>query len=437
MTYLGGTSSVDRTQFRSELGANSVMTSGFGTTLVTAASRYTASPRLLVSNRLAWSSENGHVSNRDDALLSNQNYHEWTWHGDGTFVWREKNNLSFGGEARRVGQNSQSQQFIYTPVLNSALDAVRGSQVDDGAYIQQALNLGRARITAGVRGDHNNVSPVSTFSPYTSLAFDLSAKTHLSMDWGQYAQFPELDQFLSRFIQGKLLPERATHYEVVLERRVSDRMRIQVEAYDRQDRDLLARPALEARLLPDGSVFDPTPAALWLNSGRGYARGVQFVIQRRSANGVTGWVSYAYGRAVIRDGYLNAKFPSDYDQRHTVNAYLSRRVRPTVNLSMHFTFGSGMPLPGFYRTTSDGYALSQERNALRAPIYQRTDVRLNKDYVHQKFKTTLFAEIINLTDRSNSDFDTAGPFDPVTGRAVINFFSMLPILPSAGVVFEF
>jgi hypothetical protein len=177
-----------------------------------------------------------------------------------------------------------------------------------------------------------------------------------------------------------------------------------------------------------------------LNSERGYSRGAQIFIQRRSANGFTGWISYAYGHAEIHDGTLGVGFPSDYDQRHTFNAYVSRRVRPTVNVSARFTYGSGMPLPGFYRAETGAgtaYFLTTNRNGLRAPNYQRTDVRLNKAYVHKKSKATLFAEVINVTNHHNRDFDSPGPYDSTTGRTFPNFFSMFPILPSAGIVYEF
>ena len=164
---------------------------------------------------------------------------------------------------------------------------------------------------------------------------------------------------------------------------------------------------------------------------------MQIFLQRRTANGFTGWVSYAYGRAVLSDGILRLRFPSDYDQPHTINSYVSQRLRPTVNLSARFTYGSGMPLPGFYRLEQGGYWLSRDRNGLRAPAYERTDLRLNKAFVHKKSKTTLFAEIVNLTNHHNRDFDSAGPYDGRTGRTYPNFFSMFPILPSAGVVCEF
>jgi hypothetical protein len=210
-----------------------------------------------------------------------------------------------------------------------------------------------------------------------------------------------------------------------------------MEFYDRQDRDLMARPFLDPRILFNGSIFNALPNAPLRNSQRGYSRGAQIFLQRRTANGFTGWISYAYGRAVISDGDLGVRFPSDYDQRHTLNAYVSRRLRTTINVSARFTYGSGMPLPGFYRLDGTAYFLASNRNGLRAPDYQRTDLRLNKAYVHKKSKATLFAEVVNLTNHHNRDFDSPGPYDSVTGRTYPNFFSMFPILPSAGVVYEF
>jgi hypothetical protein len=57
--------------------------------------------------------------------------------------------------------------------------------------------------------------------------------------------------------------------------------------------------------------------------------------------------------------------------------------------------------------------------------------------VHKKSKATLFAEVINLTNHHSRDFDSPGPYDSTTGRTFPNFFSMFPILPSAGIVYEF
>jgi len=436
-----GASDVNRTPFRDELGVNSVMTSGFRFSLLNLGSRYAPNNRVLITNHLAWSRERGEVANRDNALLNRQAYGEWTWRGDASVAWtaNAKNTLDFGGEFRRQRQDGSDTQFVYTPVLAPSMDVFRGTGSHAGGYVQQSYGFAsdRIRFTGGIRRDEFSVSPVEVSSPYASAAFVPWSKTHVQVDWGQYAQFPELSQIFSVFTHGVILPERATHYEATVEQALDERTRIRVEFYDRQDRDLLARPLLDPRVLLSGLIFNAVPNAPLRNSQRGYSRGAQVFLQRRTANGFTGWISYAYGRAVISDGDLGVRFPSDYDQRHTVNAYVSRRLRPTVNVSARFTYGSGMPLPGFYRLDGTAYFLSSDRNALRAPNYERTDLRLNKAYVHKKSKATLFAEVVNLTNHHNRDFDSAGPYDSTTGRTYPNFFSMFPILPSAGIVYEF
>jgi hypothetical protein len=247
-----------------------------------------------------------------------------------------------------------------------------------------------------------------------------------------------LNQYFSTFVTGRLLPERATHYEATIEQTLDDRTRLRLEFYDRQDRDILASPFLDPRILLNGTLFNAVANAPLTNSEKGYARGFQIFLQRRTANGFTGWISYAYGRDIVTDGDLGGiKFPSDYDQRHTVNAYVSRRLSPTVNLSVRLTYGSGMPLPGFYQLQDGAYFLSANRNGLRLSAYQRTDLRMNKAWAHQKTKTTLFAEIVNVTDHTNRDFDSPGPYSTSTLQVFPNFYTNFPILPSAGMVFEF
>src|SRR5262249_19468410 len=95
VNYLDGASSVDRTRFRDELGANSVATSGFRFTLVNVGSRYTPNQRLLVNSHLSWSQENGQAVNRDQTALSDQHYREWTGRSDLSLILGPKNTLDF------------------------------------------------------------------------------------------------------------------------------------------------------------------------------------------------------------------------------------------------------------------------------------------------------------------------------------------------------
>ena len=70
------------------------------------------------------------------------------------------------------------------------------------------------------------------------------------------------------------------------------------------------------------------------------------------------------------------------------------------------------------------------------PAYVRTDVRVNKSWTKDKWKLTLFGEVINLTTRTNSLFDSFNGYTTATKQAYLTLDTMFPILPSAGIVFE-
>ncbi len=150
-----------------------------------------------------------------------------------------------------------------------------------------------------------------------------------------------------------LQPERAIHNEAGVEQRLGERSRLRLEFYNRQDRDLLFRSWAEPRPL-DGRVFEGLVTAGIRNRLRGYARGRQILLERRSANGFTGWVSYVFGRARLHDPATGLWFDADQDQRHTVNIFGDRRIRPTVHLSMKWVYASGFPVPGFLREATRG-----------------------------------------------------------------------------------
>jgi len=140
-------------------------------------------------------------------------------------------------------------------------------------------------------------------------------------------------------------------------------------------------------------------------------------------------------------GIAAQEFPSDYDQRHTVNLYGGFRVRPTVNLSARMSYGSGFPVPGYLTTYPYGgytyYYLAADRNAVRLSPYQRTDFRVNKSWMHAKWKFTLYGELINLTNHANYQFTSFNGYNPQTGQASVTFNKTFPtILPSAGMLAE-
>ncbi len=445
LSGMNGLSNLDRSSFRSELGPFSILNGSYHLSLANLGWRYAPGERFLLTNRVAFIEERFINHNPDDLPLLSGRYGEWVWNSRGTWLWRGKDVIDFGWSVRRIRNDS----FLNVPIAGTrssasspasvlTLDSSRGLGLRVGGFVEQSWTAVPQRVflSAGLRWDRHSVGGVQAVSPQASLSFLPRRSTRFHVGWGQYAQYPDLMFLFSRYGGSRLLPERASQLTADVEQRLDERTRVRVEYYQRWDRDLLLRafyqPATNGPLVPYPPSLDPVS-----NSARAASRAVEIFLQRRSANRLSGWVSYAFGRTRLDDALTGLTSPSDRDQRHAVNLYLGYRVRPTLNLGLKALYGSGFPIPGFYRREGSGYFLSDTRNALRLSAYGRADFRANKDFTFNRWKLTVYAEVLNLLNRGNLRFETLNGFNPLTRQAYLSFNKMIPILPSGGVALQY
>ncbi len=430
-------SGLDRSSIRQKLGINSLMEAGYHYTLANLSWNFTPTNKLMIVNHAAWMREKFNNSNPTALPLGSGYYGEWVWNAEATWMWNPKSPLDVGWSVRRIRDQGSLIQYQGTATQLRLLDRFNGTATRAGGYAQQSWAgwSGRLHLTAGARWDHESIDGVSAVSPQASAAFTLAPATRIQLGWGQYVQYPEVSVLTSVLGGRGLLPERSTQTIAAIEQRLGERTRIRAEYYNRADRDLIFQPLFDPRVV-NGKIFSPPLNPPYVNSMRGYARGVEFFLQRSSANRFTGWISYAYGRTGLRDGVTQQAFPSDYDQRHTVNVYGGYRLRPSVNLSLRWSYGSGFPMPGYLQKIGTTYYLTSTRNQQRLDPYIRADFRVNKSWTHDKWKLTLYGEVVNLTNRANYIFDILDSFNSKTGQAFLTLDKLFPILPSAGLVFE-
>ena len=427
---------LDRSSKQATLGINSLMLAGYNFTLAKAGWRYTPNEKFIVNTRAAWMREKFDDQNSKGMLLQQGHYGEWV--GNQTASWVQSPNATFDAgwnvrEIRDQGTNNQFQSNLTARLL----EAYRGNSTRGGGYLSESWSVagGMVRFTAGGRGDHDSLSGRTEWSPMASAAVNATKSTRVSMAWGEYTQFPEVAQLGSTLGNVHLLPARTIQVSGAIEQRIGERTRVRAEFYDRTDRDMIFQSWYEPRLI-NGKVFVPPLYPLYYNSLRGYSRGFQIFLQRVSANRLSGWISYAYGRTNDHDGVANVYFPSDWDQRHSFNLYAAYRLRPSINLSLRSVIGSGFPIPGFLTKAGSNYYLSAARNTARLGTYERTDFRINKNWTHVKWKTTLYGEVVNITDRSNYRYDSFNGYNVTTHQASITLDKLFPILPSVGIVVE-
>jgi hypothetical protein len=165
---------------------------------------------------------------------------------------------------------------------------------------------------------------------------------------------------------------------------------------------------------------------------------MQVTLQRRSANRLSGWIGYtlAYSREtfIFPKGLLVV--PTLTDQRHTVNAFAMYRLTPSINLSGKVIYGSGIPISSLgFQIVNGNLVPVGPSHALFGP-HERLDLRIDKAWAFSRWKMTLYAEGLNLTNHDNPRLITFGVnftngnLTPITERG-------LPVTPTAGLSFEF
>jgi hypothetical protein len=84
----------------------------------------------------------------------------------------------------------------------------------------------------------------------------------------------------------------------------------------------------------------------------------------------------------------------------------------------------------------DAFFVGSTRNTLRVPVYSRLDLRANRTFNWESKRLTLFIEVMNVLARDNVRFEQPG-VNVRTRQAFGLFISMIPLVPSAGILIEF
>jgi len=366
--------------------------------------------------------------------------------------------------------------------LDSTVDSTRA-----GGWLQDRFQAGaRLSLEAGLRLDWSGVNHQAALSPRLAATFRIDGATRLRAGGGLFTQSPgyeklvQSDYFvdLSGELGRSLRNERAVHVVLGLERDFARGLSAKVEGYWKGLSDLIVgRLETEAERLVRAALYDfppelrssiPTEAIITsfpVNGASGQSWGFDVLVQRRPAPGakITGWASYAYGRAT-RDEY-GRSVPFEYDRRHAASLVGSWRISPKWELGATVRAFSGFPrtpvlglrvaaaetadgrfVPALdaegryvYETDSGGVS---NLNAARLPAFLRLDLRLSWKPRGDSGRWLFYLDVINATNRKNvGQLDPRLAYDPASmldqPRLFFEPTAAIPLLPSFGVRFRF
>ena len=257
------------------------------------------------------------------------------------------------------------------------------------AYVHATANPApRLTISTGVRVSDGSYDRAA-LSPWVQGNWAIGGRWTLSTAAGLSHQAPDLAQQHGLAAGSRLRPERATYVDVTATRQVSATIRAEATMFIRRERDVLR-------------AADTPAEAPYRNALTGSSQGIELLVERRAAAGISGWLAYSHGHASHRDMVSDEHFSADFDQRHALTAFGAYRMREGTGIGATVRLGSGIPIPAYLARGERGVLThASRRNEVRLPAYARVDVRADRPFHYLGQQMTLFTEVTNLLNRTN------------------------------------
>lgn len=222
-----------------------------------------------------------------------------------------------------------------------------------GAFAQDQIKINkRWNVDVGLRFDRMNfdcqtgpdLSP-SQVSPRLGITYSPDKKNVLRFSWGKFIQFPMAYVLDREYVNpaweeyrrtyNPLKPERATNWDIGIERQFGSTLLGRLTYFNRDYKDLI---------VTGRDLVAPSNPRIYYNGGSANSKGVELYLNKKVGKDLDGWLSYTYmkarGDASDFRYYPGAITYLDWDQRHTLVAALTRRSGKWTH-SWMLDYGSG------------------------------------------------------------------------------------------------
>lgn len=340
----------------------------------------------------------------------------------------------WSGENQQESFSRSQQQWIFLSHFQTRTDR-------EEAFVQLRAPIhATLALSAGWAGSRLGAVSEKISSPFVGIEFKPTPQQSWSLFTGATQQFPFLNQLYGEAGNPNLRAEAARTVQGGWSYQPIEGYELRLWGYHRR-RDHVPWRAQGLWRLVNGSITPPSSEP-FQNILKDRSSGAEIQIGRRRANGLNGWIGYAWGRSRWSEKE-EVWFPGNYDQRQAVSLFANYRWSSQLDLLMKWKYAAGLPVPGYVRRVEQGgkdrYFLAPYRNLARLPVYSRLDGRLAKTFNRDRYRLTLLVEVLNILGRENLRFSGFG-FDFInlrTGQIDELVQQQFPFLPTAGLLIEF
>ncbi len=308
------------------------------------------------------------------------------------------------------------------------------------AYIQDKIEYPNMVINAGLRydyfdpnddyivdlldpeGERKDATTKQMISPRFGVSFPITDEGILHFSYGHFYQLPPLNQLYRTRVFGanqsptvgyaNLKPEKTVLYEFGLQQQFTNVLAVDVSAFYKDIRDLLATQSISYL----SSNYGPASYSVYLNKDFGSVKGLTVSLTKRwdPKTKTSAFLDYSYqiteGNSVTSGSfYFNSLtgeeeekriVPLSWDQPHILNATITISEPQNWGLSIIGKMSAGWP----YTPNIPNANYVPDPNSQRKPLQKSVNLRVFKNLSLGMFDVVLFAKVFNLFDTRNERY---------------------------------
>jgi len=276
-------------------------------------------------------------------------------------------------------------------------------------------------LIGGVRYSYEDYARKTYTEPRIGLEWAWTPSTMFTAGWGKHNQRPGLVEWVRVFGNPNLDHMRAEDTVMGIQQKIDADWNWKAEAYYKKLSNLVVND----------------PLLNYINAASGKAYGLELLIKKEPTEKLSGWLVVNLAKSERRNDVTGEAFRYAFDQPVNTTLVGNYKLSEAWSFGLKWTYHSGTPytpIVGSNGTYADGSAIPVYAavNSASLPDYHRLDLRLDRNYVFNRWKLNTCFELNNVYQRQN----IAGYTYNVnyTSREPINSF-VLPF--SFGVQAEF
>jgi len=296
------------------------------------------------------------------------------------------------------------------------------------------------RMIYGLRFDYFDRVKEISVNPRFVTRYEVIPGTTLKGGVGLYTGQPSGASTDNTFGNPDLDLTHAIHYGLGAEQRITDFLSISIEGFYKDLHNVVSQSA-DPRYDSDGNMLigmdgEPVPER-YDNEGIGRIYGGEMWVKYDPDGFFFGWLSYTLMKSERKDSPEDDWRLFDYDQTHVVSLVGSFHLGAGWDIGARFRLTSGNPYTpvqsSIYDSDGDYYfPFYGKTNSERLPLYHQLDIRVDKLWVIDWLKLSLYLDVLNVYVHQNVegviynyDYSEKG------------YLYGIPIIPSLGVKAEY